>query len=362
MVSTLFLMASSALLGQLPLPGEGAIEGVVVVAPEGQTPLAGAEVVLRVTIDGRLVPLAETITDEQGRFCFEPLPVDAGYIYSPGANRDGVHYPGRPIRLATDQPRASIRLAVRDSIGYPSPLVALEHEIIISPGPGSLSVTETILVDNPTPKCYVGRSPSEDAEPVTMRLSIPSNFERTTFHKEFFGRRFSLAGEKLVTAIPWQPGQRELKFTYVLPNTQECVSWERPLDLPTSQLRVRVEAPKSEDVYCSLQSNPVQQDGETIFQSDGKTLPQGHVLRVRIGHMPIPFMVYGRWAGLLALTGLVVVASSAVIWEKRKIKCVTKEADSSNRKRERTDSAVRNNPRAVSHTRRRKQNKQRSSR
>ena len=44
----------------------------------------------------------------------------------------------------------------------------------------------------------------------------PADFQKVTFHEEFFGRAFAMRDGKLVTSIPWEPGQRVLAFTYFL--------------------------------------------------------------------------------------------------------------------------------------------------
>jgi hypothetical protein len=299
----LSLVVCSALFGQPP-GGEGAIGGRVVIAP-GQVPAGGAEVVLRVNLDGQFVPLAETTADTQGRFLFEPLPIGNEYLYLPGANREGVHYPGARIRLTSERPRVDVQLQVCDAVTAPNPLVAQRHEIVIRPERGALNVTETIVVENPTSKCYVGRAAQEGAEPVTLQLAIPPDFQRATFHREFFGRSFSLAGGKLVTTIPWQPGERELKFTYVVPTADRQGFWERQLDLPCSQVRVCVRTDKPEEVSCSLNAKPVKRDGEVIFESQGRTLPAGYAIRAELGRVPLSFMTYGRWGAVATLGGLI---------------------------------------------------------
>ena len=63
-----------------------------------------------------------------------------------------------------------------------------------------------MLIDNPSAACYVGQAAGEGAEPVTLRLAIPAGFERVTFTSEFFGRRFSLVGGKLVTGVSLAAG------------------------------------------------------------------------------------------------------------------------------------------------------------
>ncbi|MBC8870270.1 MAG: carboxypeptidase regulatory-like domain-containing protein, partial [Planctomycetes bacterium] len=216
----------------------GAISGIVVNASQGGVPAAHAEVVLRVQVDGQFVPAAETVADAQGRFHFPDLPADAGFVYLPGANRDDVHYPGKRLRLTAARPEVDVKLKVCDSIAHPCPLVIKRQDILIRPEPGALHVTESLLVSNPTRTTYVGQAKKEAAEPVTLQLSIPSDFDRTTFHKEFFGRRFSIAGGKLVTGVPWTPGEQELKFTYTLRNEEKYRLWQRPLDLPCDNVRL----------------------------------------------------------------------------------------------------------------------------
>ena len=166
---------------------------------------------------------------------------------------------------------------------------------------GALSVTESIIVDNPTRRCYVGARSQEGGEPITMQLSIPPNFERTTFQTEFFGRRFFLLGDKLATSIPWPPGQRELKFTYVLPIQQGFYLWQRPLDLPCEQLRVSIETAKAEDISCNLAAASSQTPDEAVYQSHGEILPKGHLIRVELGRLPVPFMAYARWLAVALL-------------------------------------------------------------
>jgi hypothetical protein len=263
MVLRLFLLTCSALAGHSA--GDGAIGGVVIKASD-RTPAAGAEVVLRIKVEGQLAPLGQTTADAQGKFLFESLPVGAACWYVPGANRDGIHYPGSPVRLTPQHPRAEIALTVSDSVAYPNPLVIQRHDITIRVEPGALTVRESMLIDNPSDACYVGRASAQGAEPVTLQLAIPSNFERCTFDSEFYGRRFYQADGKLVTSIPWTPGQRKLDFTYVLPNAQRRYVWQRTLDLPCSQVAVHVRTDRPEDVACDLNAEPVRRDGEVVFQ------------------------------------------------------------------------------------------------
>lgn len=314
--SSLALILCSVLWGP-STAGGGSIRGTVVNGSRGEAPAGETEVVLRVKVDGQFVTAAETITDARGRFVFRPLPVRSDLQYLPGANRAGVHYPGKRIRLRPERPRVDVRLRVYDAVAKPNPLVARRHEIFVRPEPGALEVTERIVVANPTSTCYVGQAVGQGKGPLTLQLAIPPEFDRTTFHREFYGRRFSLIDGKLVTGIPWPPGARELKFTYLLRNQDKHRVWQRPLDLPCSQLRVCVSGGKPEEVSCNLGRAPDQQPGQAVFESSGPALPAGHVVRLELGQLPVPWTAYGRWVALAALVGLIAGTGAMMIRRRR---------------------------------------------
>jgi hypothetical protein len=298
------VLLGASILAADPPAGDGTIEGVVVRAAD-QSPVAGAEVILRARVGGQLATVAETTADAQGRFCFSHLAADGDCLYLPGANRDGIHYPGTNVRLSAIEPHAEVTLTVHDAVTFPNPPVVRRHEIVLRPQSGALEVTESMLVDNPSSACYVGQAAGENAEPVTLQLAIPAGFERVTFATEFFGRRFALIGGKLATSVPWPPGQRELKFSYLLPNAQRHYVWQRPLDLSTAQLRVSVCGGLSDEVVCNLPAAAIREDGAVSFEAKEPLLSAGYPLRVELGHLPISVMAYAPWLALTTLVGLV---------------------------------------------------------
>jgi hypothetical protein len=308
-------------------PGaEGVIAGRVVNASRGSRSADGVQVVLQIHAEGQFAPFRETVTDALGQFRFENLPVGGDYLYLVGASRDGVYHPGPRLQVLAHRPSVRTELKVYDAVASPNPLVIRRQEIVLCPEPGVLRVTESLLVENPTDKCFVGQRTQEDAEPVTLRLSIPAEFERATFEEEFFGRRFSLAEGALVTGIPWPPGQREIKFTYVLRNEKKYYALQRPMDLPCEQLRVRVRTANPEQVACDLPSadrsrtdlKSVPPGGEAVFESTGEILPTGHVLHVDLGRLPLPLMAYARWVAVAALALLMATVSRLAIWPKQR--------------------------------------------
>ena len=295
---------------------DGTLSGVVVDGSRTGLPLADVEVVLRVGIDGRFVSVERSRTDREGRFVFTRLPVGTGHIYLAGANWKEVHFPGPRVVLTQDHPSPTIRIAVFDPLTDPNPLIIEEMEVVLRSREGSVEVTETLRIRNPTRQCYVGKPEHAGGGPVTLALGIPASFQHITFEKEAFGRRFAVVRDRLVTGIPWPPGERTLRYTYVVAQRRGVYHWTRHLNLPCRRLRLRVETASPDDVVCSLGKAAKSGPSFVEFASD-RPLAGGSELHVTIGSAPVPMIVYGRVAavGLLASLAATVIG---IAWRRRR--------------------------------------------
>ena len=283
----------------------GAIRGTVVNGSLGNTPIAGAQVALRARTEGQFIVVEETTADTTGCFEFVELPVDAGIQYIAGANLDDVHYPGPRLELTSENATGNVKIVVYESSPEPNPLVIRQHDIVVRPTAGVLEVEETMLIDNPSAFCYVGLATAQPDHAVTLKLSIPSDFKKVTFEKEFFGRRFVLINEKLQTGIPWPPGQRQLKFTYVTPNNHRDAVWKRGVDLPCENVRLTVISDQPDNVQCNFDSVRSVADGAVTFTAAKPISAARKQIQVQIGRVPTPMIVYGRWAASVLLITLV---------------------------------------------------------
>ena len=169
----------------------GVIRGRVVNMSQREAPCAGAEVILRARIEGEFAPVAKTVTDAEGNYRFEGLPVGPEYLYLPGANREEIHYPGRRVGLTRGHPAAYVTLEVRDTVADPSPLVIRQHEIVIGTEPGAVHVVEAMLVDNPTADDLRGtrqdrrHAARDDAAEHPVRISSGSRSSRRSLAAGF---------------------------------------------------------------------------------------------------------------------------------------------------------------------------------
>lgn len=295
---------------------KGVIAGQVVNASRGDTPVPEAEVVLQVRIEGEFVPVEKTQADAEGRFRFESLPLDDDLLYLPGANRDDIHYPGQRIELTTSRSVATTTIAVRDAVSQPNPLVIRRHEIVLRGEPGVLHVVEAMLVDNPGQTTYVG-SQAEGHDPVTFELGIPDDFERLTFEEEFFGREFMAVDGRVVSGLPWTPGRRWLRYTYSIANEDAYRVWERRIDLPSDDLRIRVQHSNPDEVTCNLPQRSAESTGEVLFTANGR-LDAGQVIQIEMGRLPLVWTQYARWLALATLLGVVAAAALIHRWSRRR--------------------------------------------
>ena len=286
----------------LPEPA-GTIQGAVVDGTHENQPLEGVEVVLRAGMDGDLVPVDETKTDRYGNFVFKQVPLEPTLVYLPGANRDSVHYPGQRVRLDPSDRVADVTIVVFAAVSTPCPLVAKRHDVDVTVEEQVLKITESLLISNPSRTTYVGQSMG-NGPPVTFWLTIPKNFDRVTFDKEFYGRLFVVVDHRPITEMPWLPGEQELRFTYRIPLVESAGQFRRTLDVPSSNVRVSVHGADKRLVSCNLPGVSDAPDGQLEFAAAGQPLARNFAIELQIASLPFPWMQYARWGAVVALAML----------------------------------------------------------
>ena len=130
MALTLLLLTVSMLAANPPV-GDGVIEGTVVRAID-QAPFPAPRWCCgrRSAANCWRWPRPRPTPRENSALSIFPLMAIASTL--PGANRDGIHYPGPSVRLSSLLHRAQLRLAVHDAVTFPNPLVVRRHEIILA--------------------------------------------------------------------------------------------------------------------------------------------------------------------------------------------------------------------------------------
>jgi hypothetical protein len=312
----LLVMFSLLYLNEAPPDAQtGRIDGTVINGTLAAEPIRDAVVVLRAGTDGALMPVAETRTDWYGKFAFDGLPLDREIIYLPGADVDGIHYPGQRVWLHDSERFAFVTIAAFEAIHEPSPLISPRHEIDIDVQSEVLEIVETLLVRNPRRGTYVGKG-TEGQQPLTLRLALPPMFQRVTFDSEFHGRRFWIADHQPVTDIPWPPGERKLTFRYSIPLERAGGTFCRRLDIPCDHVRLRVRGPNLEHVSCSLSLASATSDSERIYETTRGPVAAGYGIELQIGRSPFPWKQFARW-GSIAVLGSLIIMTAAIVRHQR---------------------------------------------
>jgi hypothetical protein len=291
-------------------------------ATRDSKPLVGAEVILRAGEEGSLQIVAQTKTDRAGHFVFEKLPTRPELVFLAGVNHHGVHYPGPSVRSASGALPPPLRLTAFDVVTSPSPLTADFHEVDVEIKKGTLEVLETLWVNNPSLTTYVGE-PGSESFPTTLSLSIPDGFERVTFSNEFNGRHFKLRDKRLVTDIPWTPGKREVKFTYLLPAVDGKRVLEWSVNLPCTRCRFCVRGENADRFECNLPRLAIPDQATIDFESSEPTMPADHIVKLELAKLPTPWIVYLRWSALAVFAGLILVTGAFRITRKANSKSDT---------------------------------------
>jgi hypothetical protein len=308
MSSSLLALVLLGLGTELGQPQGSRLEGIAVNATQNGKPIADAEVVLRAGEEGSLQIIAQTKTDRDGHFQFDRLPNSPGLVFLAGVNHHGVHYPGPKVQLPSGGSLLAVQLTAFDAVASPSPLVADRHEIDVEIQKGALQVTEMLWVNNPSLTTYVGQDVI-GALPTTLSLLIPDGFERVTFHSEFNGRHFKLRDNQLYTDIPWTPGKREVKFTYLLPieDGKRLLEWS--VNVPCSHYRLRIRGENADRFECNLPRAAGPDQGTSVFEST-EPIAAEHIVKLELGRLPTSWVVYLRWSALAILAGLIVITAS----------------------------------------------------
>lgn len=78
---------------------------------------------------------------------------------------------------------------------------------------------------------------------------------------------------------------------------------------------------KPEQVSCNLGPAASERRGEEVieFESAGQALSAGHLVRLEMGRLPVPWMAYGRWLAPVALVGLI-AGTTVVVMGRRERK------------------------------------------
>jgi hypothetical protein len=216
----------------------GSISGTV----SNGTPGGGSPAGLKVTLsrfDG--MNLAEELTattDNQGRYSFSGLPINANEAFIARVTYLGVEYPGTMV-LLSDNANPTVDIKIYETTNDPSVISLDSRGVIIAgaePDLRLLDVFEILALTNKADRTYIGNNGE------VLRLPLPDGTAQITPQPGFdFGDARIDRGALVTTgAIP--PGQQNAMLSYSIPYQGTSATVTIGTGTPTQTLRVLTRA------------------------------------------------------------------------------------------------------------------------
>lgn len=295
---------AAAVLLAASAAGAATVHGRVVHGGTGR-PVPGLEVRVVGMESGK--PPVEVVvrTDPQGTFRARLVPERRTYVVQ--VTYQGVPYTSGPHPASRPSPA---KVQVFDATRDPPPLRVARRAVLLEHRAPWFLVREVAVVDNPSPRTYVGSEPGAG----TWRLPLLRGAEDVRVVRGLVPGGMDPDGA-LVDTLPVQPGGRAAVVVYRV-RARGPSLLELPTGLPTRSLDVFVAEPLRvrSDVLRVRETRPV--EGRAVTWLEAHDLPPRAVVALAVEGVPAP----GSAAGWLvaAVLGAGCVLFVAWPWRVRR--------------------------------------------
>jgi hypothetical protein len=199
------------------------------------------------------------VTDETGAFAFEAIANDPAIVYLLGAHYAEIPF-GVRFSFEAGELERQIDLSVTDATSDASGAAVGEVRIEVEENCESLSVLESHRLDNPNAQViFIPESERNDREPI-LQVTLPDGaFEP----QSEFGEALERDGNTLSFWGPLHSGQKELEFSYQIP--ERGTAFEMRRSFPSGARRlVLVERPDGPTLTRSGSDDAELRPGDSI--------------------------------------------------------------------------------------------------
>ncbi len=232
----LMLLLCSLTLSAYPQAGElGGIQGTVLHKTEGK-PLASQPITLTIH-RGETADTLETVTDADGTYRFENLPLDPSVHYTVSTVHDGTTYTEKDVVISTWVPTLKIDIEIGAFTEDKTLIGVRSHSFIIAPPPpdhapdGAVTVIEAVLLENRSDLSF---RTTHNAQTVGLHLDLPKGTEGFQPHRTD-GLIIDAATNQAVLTSPLLPGESHLGYTYIFHVENSRLDLPRRLSFPTAE-------------------------------------------------------------------------------------------------------------------------------
>ncbi len=204
--------------------------------------LASQPVTLRVHRANAAVETQETVTDENGVYRFNELPLDPSVHYSVATTYEGSEYTEKDLVLSAWAPNLTVNIDIGAMSDDRSKVRINAHMLVIGPPPedhapdGAVSITEILQVENQNDLPF---KTVHDGNQVGLHLGLPRGYEgfhNLTSHE----LAVNPATNQLMLTTPLPPGELKFSYAYILHVEGTELDLSRLLQFDTGQLFIFV--------------------------------------------------------------------------------------------------------------------------
>jgi hypothetical protein len=173
--------------------------------------------------------------DEHGVVVIDKIPIVMNVRPVVRIKYAGVLYQDVGPPMDAQHPTASVDVTVYETTDdSPAWHVSMRH-VVATRADAAYNVAETVVVENPADKTWLGAPPDAQARRATVVLTLPENAADVHLEAGFHGWCCTaVASRDLLIQMPLMPGKATYRFSYRVPvaagNVSLCVGAPAPID------------------------------------------------------------------------------------------------------------------------------------
>jgi hypothetical protein len=205
-----------------PPPGQAVVSGSLAIravqGSSGGGPLSGNPVEINLLHNGQPFHQIKGTLNEMGLMVVDDVPVAMGVRPVVRIEHSGVTYQEAGPMMTAASPDASVEVTVFETTPTPPAWRVVSRQAIVTPGEGRLLVSESVFVDNPNDRTWLGSDEASNGKLTTVELLLPDRTENVTLHAGFHGWCCTtLEDRTLGVQMPLMPGRYNYRFAYEIP-------------------------------------------------------------------------------------------------------------------------------------------------
>ena len=255
----------------------GKISGRVINSSAGKN-VEGINVILRSFIGDKETGSSLNITKSDGLFEFSNL--NWSNSYSLFIDYQGVQYETDKMVFSPEEDSKELNLPIYETTTEDKDIYINLNHVVINRDDDLLSVAEIYEFENRSNKIFIGNKDKDDRR-ITLEFSVPAFAENVNFVQ---GVQESVReNDRLYDLSGFQPGKKNVVFTYLLPEKQSKLLLDRTIKYPISKLLFLTN--ESDDNIKVVGLNPMEEvkvDGETYLRWFSENLLVGDKVKITI--------------------------------------------------------------------------------